>query len=125
MAKTINLQPEVVNLSLYAGDGATLRLVCTDNTGTPIDITGSIAAQIRINRLDETSPLATFSVIMTDAADGIVILSLTGDQTDTLMDSAVNGKFTGVWDIEWDPSGFEPRTICQGKVECVADVTRD
>jgi len=112
---------------LYAGDGASLRLVCTNNTGTPIDITGEVKAQIRVNRRDDTTPIAEFAVNMTDAYQGIVILSLTGDQTEALMDqpSVSNDKFTGVWDIEWDPAGLEPRTICQGKVECVADVTRE
>ena len=127
MSGVINLQPQVVNLMLYAGDGASLRLVCTNNTGTPIDITGEVKAQIRVNRRDDTTPIAEFAVNMTDAYQGIVILSLTGDQTEALMDqpSVSNDKFTGVWDIEWDPSGLEPRTICQGKVECVADVTRE
>jgi hypothetical protein len=55
-----------------------------------------------------------------------VTISLTGDQTRDLSDdpSSVAGKFTGYWDIQWTPAEAQPRTLCQGKVECVSDVTR-
>ena len=63
---------------------------------------------------------------MVDAYLGKISLSLTGEQTRQLVDhpSSKDGKFTGVWDIQWTPAGLQPRTLCQGKVECVADVTR-
>ena len=48
MAKAINLQPEVLDLILYAGDGVDLRITCTDGAGAPIDITGAVSAQIRL-----------------------------------------------------------------------------
>ena len=47
---------------------------------------------------------------------------MTGEQTRALVGST--GTFTGVWDVEWEPANEEPRTLCQGKVECVADVSR-
>jgi hypothetical protein len=59
---------------------------------------------------------------MTDAATGTVILTLTGDKTKALVTS--EKKFKGFWDIEWTPTGAEPRTLLQGKVECDPDVTR-
>ena len=127
MANQINLQPQVLNLALYAGDGVKLRLKFADKAGAPIDITGSIAAQIRLSRLTpENPPIVQFGVNMTDAYLGLVVLTLTSDQTFALMEdpSVKQGKFVGVWDVEWDASEEEPRTVCQGSVECVADVTR-
>ena len=124
--QVINLQPQILDLALYAGDGVEFRLVCTNGSNAPVNVTGSVAAQIRLNRLDATAPIVEFTTDMVDAHQGIITLSLTEDQTRELVDhpSASQGRFVGVWDIQWSPSTSQPRTLCQGKVECVADVTR-
>jgi hypothetical protein len=111
---------------LYAGDGVEFKLVCKDGNGDPIDITGTVTAQIRLDRLTATDPIVEFATDMVDAYLGIVVLSLTEDQTrDLVMDpSAKAGKFQGVWDIQWTPANTPSRTLCQGTVECVSDVTR-
>jgi hypothetical protein len=126
MAGQINLQPQSLDLKLYAGDGVEFRVVCTNGAGAPIDVTGVVKAQVRLARLDEDPPIVAFSVNSTDAYQGIVVLSLTGAQTAQLSQdpSAKDGRFGGVWDMQWTPSGEQPRTLCQGQVECVADVTR-
>ena len=122
MANRIDLQPEVVDLVLYAGDGVDLPLTCTDGAGAPIDITGAVTAQIRAARLTPDPPVAAFSVNAADAYQGKIILSLTGEQTAQLANGS--DRFSGVWDVQWTPAGSQPRTLVQGKVECVADVTR-
>ena len=119
---TIDIRPSVLDLALYAGDGVEFRLICTDSGDDPIDITGAVKAQIRTDRLSEDPPVAEFAVGMVDAYLGIIVLSLTGEQTQSLVNSS--GKFAGVWDVEWSPANAQPRTLCQGKVECVADVSR-
>jgi hypothetical protein len=126
MANEINLQPQVLNLKLYAGDGVEFRLVCTDKAGAPIDVTGAVTAQVRLARLTPDPPIVSFAANMVDAYLGIVVLSLTGDQTHTLSahPSSKDGTFLGVWDVQWAPSTSQPRTLCQGSVECVSDVTR-
>jgi hypothetical protein len=126
MAGKINLQPEVLDLGLYAGDGVSFRMIITNGSDAPLDITGSVQAQIRLKRLDPDPPVVAFAVNMTDAYQGIVRLSLTGEQTAELSqhESANGGKFTGEWDVQWSPAQAEPRTLMQGKVECSADVTR-
>lgn len=123
---TINIRPQVLDLMLYAGDGIEFRLICTDSGDEPVDITGAVKAQVRLQRLDEDPPLAEFAVGMVDAYQGIIVLTLTGEQTQELVElpSSSQGQFTGVWDVQWTPEGSEPRTLCQGKVECVADVSR-
>jgi hypothetical protein len=123
---SISLQPQVLDLSLYAGDGVEFRLICTDNDDAPLDVSGAAEAQIKVDRLDTSVSLADFTTDMSLAGSGVILLSLTGDQTQALVvdPSSKSGKFTGVWDLQWTPPGEEPRTICQGKVECLADVTR-
>lgn len=126
MAGQINLLPEVLDLMLYAGDGMSLRFTCTNSAGAPVDLNGAVKAQVRLNRLNGAAPLAEFSVDTIDAYLGVVRISLTGDQTQDLLDTPDGpvAKFVGVWDLEWDSVDMEPRTLCQGKLECVADVTR-
>ena len=126
MAKQINLVPDILDLILYAGDGVEFRVLCTNGTGAPVDISGAVNAQIRLERLTPDPPVVSFAVNLVDAYIGKITLSLTGEQTKELLDdpSSKNGKFVGVWDLQWTPSGSEPRTMCQGKVECYSDVTR-
>lgn len=124
MANAINVQPKVLDLSLYAGDGFSVKFICKDNVGDPIDITGTVEAQIRVARDSPDPALEDFDADLSEA--GSITLSLTGTQTQNLMEdpSVTKGKFTGVWDVQWTPSGALPRTLFQGKVECVSDVTR-
>lgn len=128
MAGQLSIQPPVLDLALYAGDGISFKLICTDDGDPPepVDVSGDIQAQIRVDRQSTDPPVGTFSADMSGADVGEITLSLTGDQTADLMTGAgvVKGKFTGQWDIQWTQTGGEPRTLCQGKVECIADVTR-
>ena len=123
---TINVQPSVLDLALYAGDGIEFRLICTDSADAPVDITGIVKAQIRTTRTNYDEPLVEFAVNLTDAYLGVIVLALTGEQTHDLVEHFFTspGVFNGVWDIGWEPEGTYPRTLCQGKVECVADVSR-
>lgn len=120
------MQPQVLNLQLYSGDGFSFRMLCKNTVGDPIDMGGTVKAQIRLDRTTpDDPPIQSFAVVMTDAYQGIIALSISGAQTQSLTDDSGDGqKFTGVWDVEWEPDDAEPRTICQGTVECVADVTR-
>jgi hypothetical protein len=118
--KSISYNPQVLDLTLYAGDGAGMRFTLTDSDNLPLNVTGAVVAQIRLTRDAPDPALATFAVDVTDGADGIVVISLTGDQT---LDLAPEEKFVGVWDLEWTATNSEPMTLCQGKVECLPDVT--
>jgi hypothetical protein len=117
----IDLTPQELDLVLYAGDGVRFPLVVTDSNDDPVNLTGTIKAQIRQKHSD-TVEKAAFGVDMTDAATGTVILTLLGTATQALVTG--DKKFKGIWDIEWTPSGAQPRTLLQGKVECDPDATR-
>lgn len=122
----IDLTPQILDLELYAGDGVRFRLIIADKEEAPVNLTGEMKAQIRDKRGETDTAEAEFLVDLTDAVDGIAVVSLTGDQTQELVDPLEEKvkKFTGVWDIEWTPEDDEPRTLCQGKVDCWRDVTR-
>lgn len=117
----ISLLPDKLDLALYAGDGASIKLTVTDNAGVPIALSGDIQAQIRQNRLDAES-LADFTYNLDDDFPGVVILTLYGTQTAALITD--EDKFKGVWDVQWQQENQEPVTLAQGKVEVDADVTR-
>lgn len=119
--KKLSFIPQTLDISLYAGDGAGIRFTITDSLGAVLPITGEMKAEIRANREDVDPALATFDVDLSDFADGIVLISLTGEQTHALITG--DEIFTGVWDLEWTPTGDEPATLVQGKVECYPDVT--
>lgn len=123
MAKqTLSYVPQTLDLVLYAGDGTSFSLTVTDPDKVPINLTGEIIAQIRVERDSVDPPSAEFDVDLTDAALGIAVLELPGSATQALVVDDV--KFVGVWDVQWTPDGGEPMTLCQGKVECMPDVSR-
>lgn len=113
--------PPTVNLELYAGDGVAIRfsLATTDSAAYPLD--GVVISQIKAKRTDP-DPLVSWNVDASELAQGIVTLSLSGDQTASLIPS---GKtvFHGVWDLQYTPTDAEPVTFMQGNVKCEADVT--
>jgi len=121
----ISLLPETLDLKLYGGDGVELRLTVTQTDGTPISLTGAINAQIRASRTNSAT-VADFEADLTDGDSGVVLLSLTGVQTEALHGDPQfpSERFTGVWDVQWTPAGAEPVTLIQGGVESSLDVTR-
>lgn len=119
--KKLSFVPQVIDIQLYAGDGSGMRFTLTDSTGAVLPLTGDMKAQIRAAREAVDPSLADFAIVDTNFTDGIVVIYLTGDQTHDLIDG--NEKFEGVWDLEWTPTGGEPVTLVQGKVECFPDVT--
>jgi|SRR3954447_2847675 hypothetical protein len=120
-ATKISLIPSVLDLELYAGDGVELVLGLTDSSGGPLNVTGTVKAQVRANRADVTAT-TEFAADLTEGTVGTVILSLTGIQTASLVQGAA--KFEGVWDMQWTVLDGEPVTVLQGKVTCDPDVTR-
>ena len=118
--RKVNLVPENVELALYAGDGANLRITLRDSMAKAVPIDGAVKAQVRLHR-DDLTALEDFSVDLSEGPQGIVRLALTGIQTNALL----NGEdFSGFWDVQWTGVGDEPVTLVQGKVTCTRDVTR-
>jgi hypothetical protein len=122
--QVLSYVPQTLDLAVYAGDGPSFTLNVKDPDGNAIPLTGTMKAQIRVTRHAADPPDAEFEVDLTNSATGVAVLKLTGEQTEALYALAAAGKnYIGVWDLEWTPEGFEPVTLCQGKVECSPDVT--
>jgi len=122
----ISLVPQSLDLSLYGGDGVELRMTVKDSLNAPVPLTpGVIDAQIRSTRTT-TPAIVTFAADLTDGDTGVVILSLTGDQTESLHGppDSLTDRFSGVWDVQWTPDQGQPITLIQGKVDSALDVTR-
>ena len=127
----LDLVPQSMDIRLYAGDGVTIKLTFLQD-GQPLDMSnGEIKAQIRHSRLDLESPPAAFwAVEASESSGGIVILSLTGEETAALIsDQVLNPHkyrygWKGSWDVQWHPTDLEPITLFQGTCFCDADVTR-
>ena len=113
--------PPTLDLELYAGDGVAIQFTLTDSNGVVFPLDGVVTSQIKAKRSD-TDPLVEWVVDEAGFASGVVTLSLSGEQTASL----INGKpqFAGVWDMQYVPTGSEPMTFFQGKILCDADVTR-
>lgn len=124
MAKqSISYIPQILDLNVYAGDGPSFTLNIKDPAGEVIPLTGTMSAQVRAARHAPDPPDAEFEVDLTDSANGVAVLKLTGEQTEALYALGSGKNYRGVWDLQWAPEGSEPVTLCQGKLECFPDVT--
>lgn len=123
----ISFAPSIVDLKCYAGDGMTVEIQVTDEDKNPLDVEGSVVAMIREKRTDPDSVLS-FRVDTSQASQGLITLSLTGDDTSS---AALYGQgrrqlneFMGVYDVRWEPPSAEPRTLMQGAFTCTLNVSR-
>lgn len=78
--------------SLYRGDAYEHILTFQDADGDAIDVTGTWRAQIR-RRQNSADVLAEFTIDDSDAATGVLVLTLDGDTVAGLPDVCV-------WDLE-------------------------
>jgi hypothetical protein len=115
--------PAVISAALpvYRGDAwsKTLRFWADEVGGTPIDLTAfgtSFTAQVRYSAT--TASFTPFTVDDTDAATGVLVLSLTGDQTGALMNSTYH------FDVQATGGALSPRTIITGTLSVTKDVTQ-
>lgn len=110
---TISIQPNQLDLGLYAGDGFGMRMNFIDKaTGEPWPLEGTWTAHI----YHDAGLISVFAIDSTGAAEGTLVLSLTGDQT--------NAVRSGLWDLQQHIEGAEPRTWYRGDVTTARDVTR-
>ena len=108
---TIDLRPEAVDITGYAGDTLSLRVTVSDPS---IVAGGTWTAQVRQTQASAEIK-ATFAV--TIESPGVALLTLAAD------DTAALGGFVGVWDCQVTNTGTA-RTLVQGKISFDPDVTR-
>lgn len=102
---------------IYGGDGWSRTLTISQG-GTPVDLTAGWSgwkAQWRPTAAARTA--IDITIDTTDAASGVLRLSLTGAQT-----GSMGGD--GVWDLQATPTGGEPVTWVRQQTTWQQDVTR-
>jgi hypothetical protein len=116
---TITVGPVALDLKLYAGDGFALQFAFVDkSTGEPWPADGEWAAQVRAP-ITNDDPLVAFTIDQSQALDGKVTISLTGDEVRSLL-----GVDEAGWDLQQTAPGAQARTWYRGKVTVTQDVTR-
>lgn len=108
--------PGVLDLTIYRGDNTNFRVTLTDTvTGDPLvlPLTGW-RAQVRVTRASD-DVLFTITVDATDAATGVVDLSIVGTDTASI---SVDSAF---WDLE---NTDTDRTYLAGKIRLKGQVSR-
>jgi hypothetical protein len=113
---TVDLLPAELNLLIYSGDTLQIHFLFTDSADVAVDVSGTWTAQVRISVADAT-PVAVFDVDESQAAQGIIIITLSSDQTQALPASAV-------WDIQQLITPDTIRTTHRGTLTVTEDVTR-
>lgn len=111
-------------LELYVGDTRTWRTTVYEDDGTtPMDLTGKTwLAQVRANDGASSTVMATFTVDSTDAATGVLVLTLPAAEAANLVKES-EGEKKPAWDLQGTEAG-EVRTYLRGKVTVRGDVSR-
>lgn len=110
--------PANKDLEIYRGDDYVHQLIFTTNDSPPepMDVSSyTFAAQIRDRPEKGTLLYAEFDIDMTDAADGIIVLSLP---------AAATRIEPGYWDLEAN-DGSSTVTWLKGAVKMDGDVTHE
>jgi hypothetical protein len=117
MANSINLTPAVLDLILYAGDGARFEIDFVDKDDLPIDVSDlTWSAQIRKTR--KTLEAVDMVIEDEDADTGVIFMVISADVTRNLARKSQ-------WDIQGVLEGGDPFTFLQGSITCLPDVTRE
>jgi hypothetical protein len=129
---TLSYNPPVLDLVVYAGDDTSIPMTVTAG-GVGVNLTGEHQAQIRATRDGEL--LGSFSILYIDLPNGELELKLASETTEALIVDAVEKTeyfgndlvtapmFEGVWDWHYTV-GTVTRTLAQGKITVIKDVTR-
>lgn len=114
---TIKILPATLNLEIVRGDDFAESFTIQEGDPlAPVDVSArTYTSQVRPSA-DSTTVTATFTVDMTSAAAGVIVLRLADTVTDDL-----SGGY--VWDLQQDTGGVI-RTLITGDFTVNPDVTR-
>lgn len=105
------------DITIYKGDSYTHQINIKNSANTAINITGrTYISQIRKSKASGTI-IASFTTAITDAANGVLTMSMTGNET-----SNIN---TGIYyyDLQ-ETNGSIITTLMGGKVTVTGEVSR-
>ena len=116
---TVSFLPTELDLAIYAGDDFRIRVDVKQPNNNPVDLTGDLVAQIRVD-VDSPTVVTEFHLDDSLAAQGILFVSLDQDQTRALDD--VGSLF--VYDIEFTDEFANTQTLFAGNIIMTKDVSR-
>lgn len=106
---------EIPAVDVYSGDNLTLEYRFRDDVDAPMDVSGyTFTAQWRPSTSADRS--VPFTVDQTQTAVGVIVLSMTGEQTASM-------RGGGVFDVQ-GVDGATVKTFLRGSTRWVQDVTR-
>lgn len=109
----------VMNFTIYQGETFRMVLRLSDSeSGEPADYTGFIArAMLRVN-FNDVTPAGVFTCIFTDAANGVLELRMTDEETEALDFTKAN------YDVEVEDAGGDVTRVLMGKVTLSRNATK-
>lgn len=126
MAACRDLIPLYLPIRIEQGETKIIPLHVIDYDGLDVDLTGyTFAAQIR-RKPSSATITATFSYAITDAANGLVQLSLTAAQTSAITcgDTETEPASLYYWDAFATSPGAKVTKLAHGEITVIAQVTR-
>jgi hypothetical protein len=118
---SISVIPQNLDITIYAGDDFNIQLEFRTQAGNPRDVSGTWRAQIRSDKL--TDPVTSFVVTTTDAASGVIYMTLDGNTTAQLLSTVVSTGSFLIYDLELTTPAGAVNTIIAGQLHIVSDVT--
>lgn len=112
--------PATLNLEEVQGDDWLITCTFIDASGYAIDLSAStFTCQIRRGKTRNSPLAASFSIDTTDAATGIVVLSLSSAES-----ALLTGRYY-YYDLQQIDSDGKYTTLLGGKITLIKEVTTD
>lgn len=115
----------VLDLVIEQGVSFGMALTIKDANDTPVNITGYTFAGAIKESAQDSSPVESFTFVLTDPGNGVVTVSLTDEETSGLPATGdVYDEYTGyVYDIEMTDLSGNVTRILNGEISVSPEVT--
>lgn len=112
------------DISFTQGDSFIVTFTLKDSGGTPVSLaTATITSQIKTKQSATAAALASFTVDATNAATGIIILTLPAATTSTFAVTKDDGSNVLYYDVQVTWPSTAVQTVVGGTITVLAQVT--
>lgn len=128
---TINTLPPVLDIVAYAGDDTRITINLS-SAGVPVDLSGTHEAEIRLTRSGdvlgviniENPGIGQVEIVLDSETSALLVADIDVESTEYFGNDLITAPmFKGVWDWNFIV-GSETKTLAQGKITVIKDVTR-
>ena len=106
----------VLNFDMEQGATFSQQLACKDANGAAINLSGFMPTGAIRQSLDDALPVASFTCAVTDAANGLLTISLTAAQTAAIQ------PFIFMYDVEVT-NGATIYKVARGNINVIGEIT--